>query len=166
MTIDLQNYETVEERLSRFKADNPEFRMTSEIVDVAGEIGASRWVVKVTLWKDAADSQPVSVGHAFEIDGKGMANATAALENCETSALGRALANAGYYGNKRVTQQEMRKVKAKEIQDGILAAKNLDELRTQWEQAKQCGLLGRFETFINDRKEQLTNDQAAESTGN
>jgi hypothetical protein len=39
-----------------------------------------------------------------------MANKTSALENAETSAIGRALANAGYSGNKRTSRQEMEKV--------------------------------------------------------
>jgi hypothetical protein len=51
-----------------------------------------------------------STGLAFEIDGQGMANKTSALENAETSAIGRALANAGYSGNKRASREEMAKV--------------------------------------------------------
>jgi hypothetical protein len=39
-----------------------------------------------------------------------MANKTSALENAETSAIGRALANAGYSGNKRASREEMAKV--------------------------------------------------------
>jgi hypothetical protein len=39
-----------------------------------------------------------------------MANKTSALENAETSSTGRALANAGYSGNKRTTREEMAKV--------------------------------------------------------
>jgi len=51
-----------------------------------------------------------STGLAFEIDGVGMAQKTAALETCESSAIGRALANAGYSGNRRTTREEMAKV--------------------------------------------------------
>ena len=39
-----------------------------------------------------------------------MANKTSALENCETSAIGRALANMNLSGNKRTSREEMEKV--------------------------------------------------------
>jgi hypothetical protein len=39
-----------------------------------------------------------------------MANKTSALENAETSSLGRCLANYTFSGNKRVTREEMEKV--------------------------------------------------------
>lgn len=49
------------------------------------------WVVKASLtWMDC-----VYVGHAQEIVGEGYINKTSALENCETSAVGRACAMAG-----------------------------------------------------------------------
>ena len=53
---------------------------------------------------------PKASGLAFEIDGGNGANQTSALENAETSAIGRALANAGYSGNKRTSREEMNKV--------------------------------------------------------
>lgn len=49
------------------------------------------WVVKATLtW-----NKGVYTGHAQEIIGDGYINKTSALENCETSAIGRACAMAG-----------------------------------------------------------------------
>jgi hypothetical protein len=42
-------------------------------------------------------------------DGVGMAQKAAALETCETSAIGRALGNMDYSGNKRTTREEMAK---------------------------------------------------------
>jgi len=53
---------------------------------------------------------PTSTGYAFEVDGGYGANKTSALENCETSAIGRALANMGLHGNKRASREEMSKV--------------------------------------------------------
>ncbi len=65
---------------------------------------------KSYIFMSDADIDPQATGMAFEIDGQGMANKTSALENAETSAIGRALANAGYRGNKRASREEMQKV--------------------------------------------------------
>lgn len=66
-----------------------------------------------------------ATGWAFEIDGQGMANKTSALENAETSAIGRALANAGYSGNKRASREEMVKVARAEQRDWLAEADKL-----------------------------------------
>jgi hypothetical protein len=50
------------------------------------------WFVKAKL---TIESLGHFTGHAFEVVGDGMINKTSALENCETSAVGRALAMAG-----------------------------------------------------------------------
>ena len=68
---------------------------------------------------------PWATGLAEEtVQGRGV-NATSALENCETSAIGRALANAGYATKgKRASREEMAKVAAKNVAaDAIAEAK-------------------------------------------
>jgi len=73
----------------------------------------STWVVKAYIFLNTGDQAanlPKATGLAFEIDGAGMAQKTAALETCESSAIGRALANANYSGNRRTTREEMEKV--------------------------------------------------------
>ena len=70
-------------------------------------------IVKAELYLDKDDPNPVSSGLAQETKGLGgFANKEAWLENCESSAIGRALANRKYQGNKkpRPTQEEMKKV--------------------------------------------------------
>jgi hypothetical protein len=52
--------------------------------------------VKAEVWRDQADAGPASTGFAEERVGSGPVNRTSALENCETSAVGRALANLNY----------------------------------------------------------------------
>ena len=107
------DYETVEQRIKRFYSDNPDGRITTENQTSLQDRQVSTWVVKAYIYLNTGDQAaklPKATGLAFEIDGAGMANKTSALENAETSAIGRALANAGYSGNKRTTREEMAKV--------------------------------------------------------
>jgi hypothetical protein len=109
----LADYETVEQRIKRFYGDYPDGRITTENLTTLQDRQVSTWVVKASIYLNTGDQAaglPKATGMAFEIDGAGMANKTSALENAETSSIGRALANAGYSGNKRTTREEMAKV--------------------------------------------------------
>jgi hypothetical protein len=111
--FNLNDYETVESRIARFYKDYPDGRIITKNVTSIADRTVSTWVVKATVYLTDADQErklPKATGFAFEIDGAGMANKTSALENAETSAIGRALANAGYSGNKRTSREEMAKV--------------------------------------------------------
>jgi hypothetical protein len=72
-----------------------------------------RYIVKAYLFKTTQCSSAFSTGLAEEkVTDRGV-NQTSALENCETSAIGRALANAGYAAKgKRPSREEMTKVVA------------------------------------------------------
>lgn len=107
--FNLNDYETVEERIRRFYKDHPNGRIITENLTTLQDRQVSTWVVKALVYTDD-DLYPKATGLAFEVDGQGMANKTSALENAETSAIGRALANAGYSGNKRTSREEMEKV--------------------------------------------------------
>jgi hypothetical protein len=121
-SFNLADYETVEERIRRFYTDNPDGRIITKNKTKPTDRERGQWVVKAEIWLPLDyDKESVNVrfveqaflkatGWAFEIDGQGMANKTSALENAETSAIGRALANAGYSGNKRASREEMAKV--------------------------------------------------------
>ena len=109
--FNLADYETVEERIRRFYTDNPTGRILTENQTKESDRAKGIWIVKAEIWLESeTDVYLKATGLAFEIDGQGMANKTSALENAETSAIGRALANAGYSGNKRATREEMAKV--------------------------------------------------------
>ena len=114
-SFNLADYETVEERLKRFWADpaNADARLVTVNHTTAEDREKGVWVVEARLYLSAADQEknlPKTTGWAFEIDGVGMANKTSALENAETSSLGRCLANYLYSGNKRASREEMPKV--------------------------------------------------------
>ena len=111
--FNLADYETVDSRIKRFYTDHPSGRITTELVAVEGTVGATRWIVKASVFRTSEAIDPDGTGYAFEVDGSGgMANKTSALENGETSAIGRALANIGYSGDKRASREEMVKASA------------------------------------------------------
>jgi len=107
--FNLADYETVEVRLEKFIKDYPDFRICTEL-EVCEK---DRYIVKAYLFKTAQCSTAFSTGLAEEkVTDRGV-NQTSALENCETSAIGRALANAGYAAKgKRPSREEMIKVVA------------------------------------------------------
>ena len=110
MRFNLNDYETVEERIRRFYAEHPDGRIMTDDYSTEADRANGVWRVRAIIYLDAGLKLPKSSGHAFERDGSPGANQTSALENCETSAIGRALANAGYSGNKRASREEMAKV--------------------------------------------------------
>ena len=108
--FNLADYEPVEVRLEKFIKDYPAFRIATELEVVE----ATRYIVKAYLFKNTEDSVAWATGYAEETVTQRGVNQTSALENCETSAIGRALANAGYAPKgKRPSREEMSKVVAK-----------------------------------------------------
>ena len=108
--FNLSDYEPVEVRLEKFIKDYPAFRIATELEVVE----ATRYIVKAYLFKNVEDSVAWATGYAEETVTSRGVNQTSALENCETSAIGRALANAGYAPKgKRPSREEMSKVVAK-----------------------------------------------------
>jgi hypothetical protein len=118
--FNLEDYETVEERLVKFWKDNGDGRIVTTLLDSSG----TRFIVRAEIYR-GSDGLVWATGLAEEtVQGRGV-NATSALENCETSAIGRALANAGYATKgKRASREEMSKVAAKNVaQSAIEEAK-------------------------------------------
>jgi len=105
--FNLADCETVESRLEKWWKDYPDGRVATKLEQASD----TRYIVSAELFKTEADAKPCATGLASEsISDRGV-NSTSALENCETSAIGRALANAGYAAKgKRASREEMTKV--------------------------------------------------------
>ena len=169
--FNLDDYETVEERLIKYWKDHPDGQIHTTIVEAT----ASRFIVLASIYRTEADARPWTTGLAEEtVQGRGV-NATSALENCETSAIGRALANAGYATKgKRASREEMTKVadaakvkaKVEEVKAKMadtskeyVPVAKADDPWTQWEAAP----VQTMEQAVETVKQVLGGTQADES---
>ena len=127
--FNLEDYETVEERLIKFWKDHPDGRIDTRLV----EASATRFIVQAYIYRTEADQHPWTSGLAEEtVSGRGV-NATSALENCETSAIGRCLASAGYATKgKRPSREEMAKVAA-----GAVVSEKIKETKAKMAETSQ-----------------------------
>jgi hypothetical protein len=105
-TFDPEGYAPVADRIQRFYERFASGRIITELVSRhEGEI-----VFRALVYRDMAEAQPAATGWAAEREGDGEVNAVACLENAETSAIGRALANLGFTAStKRPSREEMAK---------------------------------------------------------
>jgi hypothetical protein len=84
----LENYETVDERIHKFHATYSEGRILTELIAHS----ETQFIVKAMAY---VGDVLRATGLAEERVGSSHINKTSALENCETSAIGRCLANLG-----------------------------------------------------------------------
>ena len=152
--FNLEDYETVASRINKLYEAFPDARIQTDNLTTAYDRERGTWVVRATIYLSADEQErelSKSTGLAFEIDGAGMANKTSALENCETSAIGRALANMGLSGDQRASREEMTKVQrgvapslagVAPSRDWLTEAAelmNTDDLRKLYNEARQAG---------------------------
>lgn len=104
-----KKYTQVVHRMEAFrKMHGTDFGVDTHILVDDGQ----RVVVKAKIMN--MDGAVIGAGMAEEIRGQGNVNKTSALENCETSAIGRALASLGLAGGEYASANEMDGVGRKE----------------------------------------------------
>jgi hypothetical protein len=129
------DYEPVESRIHKFWAEHPDGRIHTEIV----LINETEIVIKASVFADRDDPRPVAIDFAQETRNSSPVNKLSFVENCATSAIGRALATYAYSPKgKRPSREEMEKVQRGTISNernwdndliALVAAKDLDGLR-------------------------------------
>jgi hypothetical protein len=106
LSLDLTGYAPVADRLALFYQKHPSGRIVTELVSHEG----GRIIFKACIYRDGAQASPAATGWAAEREGDGDINTVACLENAETSAIGRALANLGFAASsRRPSREEMAK---------------------------------------------------------
>lgn len=99
-------YALVADRITLFYARHPTGRIITELVSRSDQ----EITFRALVYRAAEDDVPAATGWASEREGDGEVNTVACLENTETSAIGRALANLGFTAAmRRPSAEEMAK---------------------------------------------------------
>jgi len=96
-----KQYQTVAYRVGKFREINPAWGLITEILE------RDDMVVVVQARIEDETGRVISTGHAEEYRQSSTINKTSALENAETSAIGRALAGLGFGGTEFATADEV-----------------------------------------------------------
>jgi hypothetical protein len=141
--FNLNEYQTVQERIDLFWSKYDQGRFKLDIVSMTD----NQVVIKASVWKNKADKHPDTVDFAEERIGTSPVNKISHVENCATSALGRAISALGGEFSpkgKRPSREEMAKVERSQKpvakKDWIVMAESmgddLDGLRLLYSEAK------------------------------
>ena len=116
-----KEYQTVALRVQKFREQHPDWSIITALI--------SRDAETVVMLASVMNEQNriIATGHAEEFRNASQINSTSALENCETSAIGRALAAAGFGGTEFAS--------ANEVQNAIHQQSNPEKFIKQIEES-------------------------------
>jgi len=130
-----KEYQTVALRVQKFRETHPTWSITTRI-----ETRTDDYVVMSAGIRNE-EERLIATGHAEEFRKSSQINGTSALENCETSAIGRALALAGFGGTEfasanevenAIHQQEKPHPKRKALEVAFSAVDSMASLQALW----------------------------------
>ena len=93
MKIRGKEYMEVKDRVMIFRKNHPSWALITEIIENDEKTGSV--IFKATIEDEEGRIRGTGHAHEFKDDKSSMVNKTSHLENCETSAIGRALASIG-----------------------------------------------------------------------
>jgi len=167
--FDISQYMTVAERIDLFWAKYPNGRIHTAVEHFSPQ----QVVIRAEIFLDREDTRPVTVDFAEERPETSPVNKVSMVENCATSAIGRALADLGaeFTGSKRPSAEEMQKVQRhgenSVTRDWMAEAEKLtdvDALRLLWAEANQGGATPQVLAKVRERAETIGADGVADGT--
>ena len=133
-----KEYQTVALRVQKFREAHPDWELSTEIIKADDVVV----IMQARIYN--ADGKCISTGHAEEFRASSQINSTSALENCETSAIGRCLASAGWGGaefasanevQNAIHQQAPKKVQINTFVKKIEESENVEQLKANFKEA-------------------------------
>ena len=148
-------YKTVVERLNEMNTDtNGKYTLITKVIeDVNGTVLMK---AKLTL-----PERGVFTGHAFERENAGYINKTSHVENCETSAIGRALASAGYAGSEFASADEVANAIKQQNTKKTTVRLSKEAIANLEKAANDVGMLKEVQANIDNNKITTSNYNAS-----
>jgi len=155
-----KEYQTVALRVQKFREAHPDWELSTEIIKADDVVV----IMQARIYKE--DGKCISTGHAEEFRASSQINSTSALENAETSAIGRALAAAGWGGTEfasaneveNAVHQQNQKPKAK---TEVRETKTKAELLKAMKDAATPQILAVFWSSLKEEERDLIRDEVA-----
>ena len=129
-----KEYMTVALRVQKFRETHPEWELSTEIIKADEKVV----IMQARIYTE--NGKCIATGHAEEFRTSSQINSTSALENAETSAIGRALAAAGWGGTEFASANEVQNAihqqsNPEKFIKAIEEASNVEELKTTFKSA-------------------------------
>ena len=149
-----KKYTMVSTRVEAFrKAFGMDYGIETDIISYNGDNVIAKAVIK------NKDGMIIGSGYAEEIRGSSNVNKTSAVENCETSAVGRALASIGLHGGQYASINEIEQAQQKEIIiDEKEAQKFADERIKEVQSIKDLDELQQWDEYFSDQLDKLNEE--------
>lgn len=132
-----KEYVMVKDRVTAFREDHPRGSISTELIDLTD----GRCVIKATITDE--DGHLLATGISYEWEGSTNINKTSYIENCETSAVGRALGFCGYGIDDSLGS-------ANEVANAMLQQENLKNLASESEKATLRALCAKAGIDVHD----------------
>lgn len=155
-TVDIKgkDYVPVNERLKYFRQNHPLYTIETDIISLENGIVTIKAVIKDET------GRVIATGHAQEKETSSFINKTSYVENCETSAIGRALAVFGIGLDTSVASAEEMQtaiLNQNEILQGVNSCNSIKELEKYYKtNAPTVEDLTAFNVAVNRRKKALS----------
>jgi hypothetical protein len=123
-SYNIDDYVTVNTRIEKFYEKYPDGSIQTELISLQDGM----CIYKAYAYSDREDTKPCT-GHAYEKEGSSFINKTSYIENCETSAVGRALAMMGFEIKKSIaSREEVENAKLQQEMDTKITKQKADVL--------------------------------------